>query len=195
MPRITRLARPVPPCAASTDARSTGAVTVSTERVRPHRAGRCSWRRGPTHTCLPGTRLSGDDVTRRGSRCAPVRSAQDNRAWRRRRDHRRLAARQRVCGGLQISSTAAIERGVNGEGDGRGAGRRPRRVGRCRNGPHRLERGMASSNSKKNLSALSRALDKYWDVSRPVARDGHERSPPVRTGEVDSSRQSHATHR
>ena len=30
-----------------------------------------------------------------------------------------------------------------------------------------------SSNSKKNLSALSRALDKYWDVSRPVARDGH----------------------
>ena len=27
--------------------------------------------------------------------------------------------------------------------------------------------------SKKNLSALSRALDKYWDVSRPVSRDGH----------------------
>ena len=26
--------------------------------------------------------------------------------------------------------------------------------------------------SKKNLSALSRALDRYWDVSRPVSRDG-----------------------
>ena len=27
--------------------------------------------------------------------------------------------------------------------------------------------------SKKNLSALSRALDRYWDVSRPVTRGGH----------------------
>ena len=26
--------------------------------------------------------------------------------------------------------------------------------------------------SKKNLSALSRALDRYWDVSRPVSQDG-----------------------
>ena len=27
--------------------------------------------------------------------------------------------------------------------------------------------------SKKNLSALSRAFDRYWDVSRSVPPDGH----------------------
>ena len=27
--------------------------------------------------------------------------------------------------------------------------------------------------SRKNLAALSKALDKYWNVSRPVSSDGH----------------------
>jgi nucleoid-associated protein Lsr2 len=29
--------------------------------------------------------------------------------------------------------------------------------------------------SKKNLAALSKALDKYWDVSRPLSQDGRPR--------------------
>jgi Lsr2 len=29
--------------------------------------------------------------------------------------------------------------------------------------------------SKKNLTALTRAFDKYWDVSRPVSEDGQSR--------------------
>jgi hypothetical protein len=29
--------------------------------------------------------------------------------------------------------------------------------------------------SKKNLAALSKALDKYWDVSRPLSQDGQPR--------------------
>ena len=39
--------------------------------------------------------------------------------------------------------------------------------------------------SKKNVSSLSRALDRYWDVSRPVSRDGRPsgrpRSAPARS--------------
>ncbi len=38
--------------------------------------------------------------------------------------------------------------------------------------------------SKRNLASLSRALDRYWNVSRPVARDGQSsrgrRSPSAR---------------
>ncbi len=39
--------------------------------------------------------------------------------------------------------------------------------------------------SKKNLAALSRAFDKYWDVSRPVSEDG--RSGRRRTPKKASS--------
>ena len=39
--------------------------------------------------------------------------------------------------------------------------------------------------SKKNLSSLSRAIDRYWDVSRPASRDGRpsgrRRSTPPRS--------------
>ena len=41
--------------------------------------------------------------------------------------------------------------------------------------------------SKKNLSALSRALDRYWDVSRPVSRDGRP-SGRRRSAQARSSR-------
>jgi hypothetical protein len=29
--------------------------------------------------------------------------------------------------------------------------------------------------SKRNMASLSRALDRYWDVSRPVSSNGHSR--------------------
>ena len=44
--------------------------------------------------------------------------------------------------------------------------------------------------SKKNLSALSRVFDKYWDVSRPVSGDG--RSRRRRTPTSSSSRRTKA---
>jgi nucleoid-associated protein Lsr2 len=42
--------------------------------------------------------------------------------------------------------------------------------------------------STKNVAALSRALDKYWDVSRPVS-DGRTRGRS-RAGKLPSSRQA-----
>jgi hypothetical protein len=46
--------------------------------------------------------------------------------------------------------------------------------------------------SKKNLSALSRALDRYWDVSRPVSPDGHT-SGRRRSTRARSTRRAKAT--
>jgi Lsr2 len=46
--------------------------------------------------------------------------------------------------------------------------------------------------SKKNLSALSRALDTYWNVSRPVSRDGRARGQR-RSGRAKASRSSKST--
>jgi Lsr2 len=42
--------------------------------------------------------------------------------------------------------------------------------------------------SKKNVAALSRALDKYWNVSRPVS-DGQARDR-IRAGKAPSSRRA-----
>ena len=45
--------------------------------------------------------------------------------------------------------------------------------------------------SKKNLASLSKALDKYWNVSRPVSKDG--RSSRHRANTTSSSRSAKAT--
>jgi hypothetical protein len=45
--------------------------------------------------------------------------------------------------------------------------------------------------SKKNVAALSRALDRYWDVSRPVSEDGQLRRRR-RPTKASSSRPSKA---
>jgi hypothetical protein len=45
--------------------------------------------------------------------------------------------------------------------------------------------------SKRNLAALSRALDRYWDVSRPVSEDGQSRRRR-RPTKASSSRRSKA---
>jgi len=46
--------------------------------------------------------------------------------------------------------------------------------------------------SKKNLSALSKALDRYWDVSRPVSRDGRSsgRRPSARARSSRSAKRT-----
>ena len=46
--------------------------------------------------------------------------------------------------------------------------------------------------SKKNLSALSRAFDRYWDVSRSVSPDGHP-SGRRRSTRARSTRPAKAT--
>ncbi len=52
----------------------------------------------------------------------------------------------------------------NGEGNSGGVGRRHRRIGRCRDRPARVERGLARNSSclRRNVSSLTKALDKYW---------------------------------
>ena len=110
------------------------------------------------------------------------------------RDHVWLTARHRVCGGRQISSTVAIEREGHGEGNGRSAARRPRRVRRCRNRSDRLERGMARARAleEEPVGIIESTRQVLGCEPASLAGRASERSPTVDTGEVVPIGQAHA---